>query len=133
MRIFLDTNVLVSAFAARGLSADLFELVLIEHELLTGRTVLGELEKALRVKIRLPAARCAEIVAFVSSEAVLVVEDAAEAECKAGKDDRQVLGEAIAGNAEEFVTGDAALVALGRVGAMRILTPRQLWETIRSK
>lgn len=32
MRVFLDTNVLVSAFATRGLSADVFRLVLAEHE-----------------------------------------------------------------------------------------------------
>lgn len=47
MRVFLDTNVLVSAFASRGLCADLFELVLVEHDLVLGRTVLRELNKAL--------------------------------------------------------------------------------------
>ena len=54
MRVFLDTNVLVSAFATRGLSADLFEMVLLEHELVTGKRVLQELQKALRTKIKLP-------------------------------------------------------------------------------
>jgi hypothetical protein len=36
VRIFWTTNVLVSAFASRGLSADLLEVVTIEHELVTG-------------------------------------------------------------------------------------------------
>jgi uncharacterized protein len=40
LRVFLDTNVLVSAFAARGLCADLFELVLLQHELILSRSVL---------------------------------------------------------------------------------------------
>ena len=31
MRVFFDTNVLVSAFLARGLCADLLRLVLTEH------------------------------------------------------------------------------------------------------
>ncbi len=44
MRVFLDTNVLVSAFAARGICADLLELVLLEHDLIIGRHVLGELD-----------------------------------------------------------------------------------------
>jgi hypothetical protein len=48
--VFLDTNVLVSAFASRGLCADLFELVLLEHDLVLGRNVLRELSKALRGK-----------------------------------------------------------------------------------
>lgn len=133
MRVFFDTNVLISAFAARGLSADLLELVLIEHDLISGRTVLGELEKNLRAKIKLPPARCAEIVAFIVGKAARIVHGAPEAECNADKDDRFVLGEAIAGDCEVFVTGDAALVALGAIGRMRILTPRQLWEAFRSR
>jgi hypothetical protein len=32
--VFLDANVLVSAFATRGLSAELLELVLLEHRLI---------------------------------------------------------------------------------------------------
>ena len=65
MRVFLDTNVLVSAFATRGLSADLFELVLNQHELVTGSKVLEELGNALRLKLRLPDASCTENVAIV--------------------------------------------------------------------
>ena len=133
MRVYLDTNVLVSAFATRGLSADLLELVLIEHELITGRSALREFEKALRVKIKLPAARCAEIVEFVAAEAMRIIEEASQAQCKADQDDRIVLGEALAGGAEAFVTGDAAVVALKSLGSMRILTPRQFWELARSK
>jgi len=130
VRIFLDTNVLVSAFAARGLSTDVFELVRVRHELVTGRAVLVELERALRVKVKLPPDRCTEIVAFVSSEAVLVVGGAKTVDCNADAEDRLVLGEAIEGQADLFVTGDAAVVSLGKLGAMQILTPRQLWERL---
>lgn len=69
MRVFLDTNVLVSAFASRGLCAELLELVLLDHDLIIGQAVLRELEKALREKVKLPNARSAEIVEFISSEA----------------------------------------------------------------
>ena len=133
MKVFLDTNVLVSAFATRGLSADLFEMALLEHELIVGRGVLQELDKVLRVKIRLPAARCAEIVEFLRAEAARVVEDAPEAQCGAGHKDRAILGEALAGEAQALVTGDAALVALGEVSGMPILTPRQFWDLLRTK
>lgn len=128
----MDTNVLVSAFATRGLSADVPELVIVEHKLVTGRTVLNELDKALRVKLKVPAPRCAEAVAAIAAEAAVVVDEAPAADCDAEEDDKRVLGEAIAAQAEAFVTGDAALVALGAVGSMRILTPRQLWELLRS-
>ena len=130
--VFLDTNVLVSAFATRGLSTALFEMVLLEHELVIGRRVLQELEKVLRVKIRLPAARCVEIVEFLRAEAARVVEDAPEAECGAEQSDRAILGEALAGEAQAFVTGDAALVTLGELSSMPILTPRRFWDLLRT-
>jgi putative PIN family toxin of toxin-antitoxin system len=131
VRVFLDTNVLVSAFASRGLCADLLELVLLEHDLVLGRNVLRELDKALRQKIRLSAAHAAEIAEFVSGEATVLVEDAKPANVKVDADDARVLGEALAGQAEMFITGDAALLKLGVVDALRIVSPRQLWETLR--
>ena len=69
MRVFLDTNVLVSAFATRGLCADLFELGLPGHELIVSRAVLRELERALRQKLKLPALDAAAVVAFVAEGA----------------------------------------------------------------
>ena len=76
MRIFLDTNVLVSAFASRGLCADLFELILLEHELVVGTQVIAELRRALRKKIKLPVARCDEIDEFLREHGGVLVESA---------------------------------------------------------
>jgi putative PIN family toxin of toxin-antitoxin system len=132
VRVFLDTNVLVSAFASRGLCADLLEVVLAEHDLVVGRNVLRELAKALREKVGLPAPRADEIVGFVAREAVQIVEGAGPARARADQDDRLVLGEAIGGRAASFVTGDGALLDLGTVEGLPILSPRQLWETLRA-
>jgi putative PIN family toxin of toxin-antitoxin system len=132
VRVFLDTNVLVSAFAARGLCADLLELVLLEHEIVLGTSVVRELEKALREKVKLPDARAAEIVEYVSGEAVQVVPRAAPSSAPVDPDDALVLGEAIAAGAEVFVTGDAALVRVGMVENVRVVTPRQFWEMLQS-
>jgi putative PIN family toxin of toxin-antitoxin system len=130
--VFLDTNVLVSAFAARGLCADLLEIVLLEHDLVLGGNVVRELDKALREKLKLPAARSAEIVEYVSGEAVQIVPDAAPSDAAVDPDDALVLGEAVASAAEVFVTGDAALLKLGGAGSLRIVTPRQFWELLQS-
>lgn len=133
MRVFLDTNVLVSAFASRGLCSDLYESVMLRHELITGRNVLGELARALREKIRMSAEQCVERVDAVSRQAVEIVAAPAPLECDADAGDLLVLGEAIAGGAKIFVTGDADLVRLKSVVAMRILTPREFWEFLRSE
>lgn len=132
MRVFLDTNVLVSAFASRGLCADVFELVLLEHDLIVGRSVLRELEKALRQKIRLPAHSSAELVDFIVNEATLVVDGAEPALVKADAADSRVLGEALAGQAESFVTGDAGLQRLANIGALQIVSPRRFWDGLRA-
>ena len=53
MRVALDTNVLVAAFATRGLCADLVRVVLAEHELVFPPAVRTELRRVLAKKIGL--------------------------------------------------------------------------------
>ena len=52
MKIFLDTNVLVSSFITRGLCADLFRIIVAEHELILSDYILTELETVLDQKIK---------------------------------------------------------------------------------
>ena len=66
MRVFVDTNVLVAAYATRGLCSDLLRLILAQHELVVSRQVLAELERALRDKIGLPEALIAEVLATLA-------------------------------------------------------------------
>lgn len=54
MTIFFDTNVLIAACATRGLRADRFAHVLLEHGLVAGKVVLTELRAKLRTKCTLP-------------------------------------------------------------------------------
>lgn len=131
MKVFLDTNVLVSAFATRGLCADVLETVLLEHELLVGRQVLKELDRVLRLKLRLPPARVKEIVEFIGSEAAQHIDTSEPASAKVDAEDARVLGEALAARTALFVTGDRVLLDLGRLGELRIVSPRQFWEILK--
>ncbi len=133
MRVFLDTNVLVSAFATRGLCADLFELVLLDHDLVLGHHVAEEMRRSLRRKLKLPPALAEEIVAFVSGEASEWVDESRPVDTNVGQADSLVLGEAIAGRAEVFVTGDAALLALQALQDLPIVSPRGLWEILHAR
>ena len=132
MRVFLDTNVLVSAFATRGLCAELFERVLLEHELILGRNVLQELAKALRQKVKLPAREADRILGFVSNEATQLIQSSRAVSASVDSDDAIVLGEALNGNAEVFVTGDSMILKVGRVEQLRIISPRMFWELLQS-
>ena len=70
MKVFLDANVLVSGFTARGLCADVIRLVLADHELITGEVILVEIERVLSKKIGLPASNVEEILSFLEDQTV---------------------------------------------------------------
>ena len=131
MRVALDTNVLVSAVATRGLSADVFNLILAEHELVVGETVLSELRRVLGEKIKVPSKTIDEVVALLRQEAT-VVKKAEELAVKIrDKTDLPVLSEAVAGNADVLVTGDKDLLEIEEKVPIQILSPRAFWEQIR--
>ena len=76
MKVFADTNVLVAAFATRGLCADILRTVLAEHELVVSATVLEELGRALDGKLRLPESMIRDIIAFLRGSAIVVAQAA---------------------------------------------------------
>ncbi len=127
MRVFLDSNVLVSAFGTRGLSADVLRLVLTEHELLCAEVVLEEVERVLAHIFRMPAGTVAEIVSFLRLHPVEPRPAAPAPVPAADPDDAWIL--ASAAGAEILVTGDANLLRLDPEAAgLRILNPRGFWE-----
>ena len=133
MRIALDTNVLVSAFATRGLSADILRLVLSDHQLVIGETVLGELERILRDKFKAPSATVSDTISFLRSQAV-VVGTAPDLDFRLrDRDDEPVLAEALHGLAEVLVSGDQDLTSAADRSPIPILTPRELWELLRAQ
>lgn len=131
MRVALDTNVVVAAFATRGLCADLLQVVLAEHELVLGDTVLMELQRTLTKKLRMPAERAAEIGRFLREQAVEVVREAPPSPVQIrDAADQHVLAEAIAGKAEVLITGDGDLLAVAAKAPLSIVAPRAFWELL---
>lgn len=132
MKIALDTNVLVSAVATRGLCADIFNLVMAEHQLVVGVTVLAELKRVLRQKMRVPGDIIREVDSFLQREASIVGKTKMPPVTIRDKSDAAVLAEAVAGGAEVLVTGDRDLLEIEGKLPIRILTPRGLWEQLRN-
>jgi putative PIN family toxin of toxin-antitoxin system len=130
VRIVFDANVLVAAFAARGLCADLFEACLSSHECVAAPRILAETEEALRRKVRLPAPRAAAIRRFLEEHLRVVPPAAVEGDACRDPDDLPVLGAAIAAGADCIVSGDGDLLELGSFRGIPILKPRALWERI---
>jgi putative PIN family toxin of toxin-antitoxin system len=126
-----DTNVLVSAFATRGLCADLFRLLAAEHELLCAEVVIAELERVLAVRFKVPTATVTEIVTLLRSFEVVPKPVALSPVPVRDPDDAWVLASALAGRAEVLVTGDRDLPAVGALPQLRILDPRGFWTLIK--
>ena len=131
MRVFLDTNVLVSAFLARGLCADLFRLVLIEHTLVTSDVVLTELQDVLSRKGRLPAPQIAAIQAFLRDQPVAPRPAQTLQLGLVDSDDEWVVASAVLVDADLFVTGDQGVLACIQP-PLPIVNPRGCWERLRS-
>jgi putative PIN family toxin of toxin-antitoxin system len=131
VRVFLDTNVLVSAFATRGMCADVLRLVLAEHTLVTGDVVVRELDRVLRSRIRLPRPKVDAIVAFLREHEVVPKPAKPSSLNLRDEDDRWVLASAVAGAAEVLVTGDSDLLDMAALAPLEIVNPRGFWELAR--
>lgn len=124
----MDTNVLVSAFTTRGLSADVLRLALVEHELVTGEVNLEELRRVLRTRMGASAVLIDEAERLLREhEVVPKPEEPYPIQIK-DPDDAWILASAVAGEADVLVTGDNDLLDLGSETPLRILTPREFWE-----
>lgn len=130
MKVFFDTNVVLAAFATRGLCVDLFAHVLLEHELLVGETVIRELRSKLRIKLKLSKSAIAEIEALLRDQVVVKTPPGHLNLKISDADDEWIVAEAMAGEADVLVTGDAALQKLNRA-PLPIVSPRGLWEMLR--
>ncbi len=133
MRIFLDTNVLASAVATRGLCSDVFREVLTSHELIICDFLLRELKHVLHKKFLLSPSLISEVLTLLHQDTVFAKSsDALHVSIK-DKDDLKILSAALDGDAQLFVTGDKELLALSKIKNMRIVSPRGFWEELKKK
>ncbi len=131
MRVFLDTNVLVSAFATRGLCADVLRHVIAEHQLLVGEVVLDELQRVLKNKLRIPAALVSDIQELLRDYELVPKPARAGSVKLRDPDDRWVLASALAGHADVLVTGDRDLLDVAADLPLRVTDPRGFWNLVR--
>lgn len=133
MRVFLDTNVLISAFATRGLCADVLHTVLAEHQLVLGETVLTELGRVQRTKLGLPADLVDETLAFLRREAAVTSDVVDPGLSLRDPTDVLIVGEALAAGAQVLVSGDRDLLDVGRGAPLPIMSPRAFWDHLRTR
>lgn len=132
MKVFLDTNVLASAVATRGLCADVLREILSSHELIISKHLLVELEQVLQRKFGVSPSLSSEFINMLKQDTILVnPNNLPDIEIQ-DKDDLMILSAALTADAELLVTGDKELLALGKVGRLEIVSLRSFWEKLKA-
>ncbi len=132
MRIVLDSNVIVAAFATRGLCAALFEHCLEHHEVYLCNAMLREITGALRKRIKVPRTIINEVELYLRDNTSLATPAPVSAKVCRDRKDLPVLGCALSSASEYLVTGDDDLLSLRRFEGTEIVTPRQFWEKVKT-
>jgi putative PIN family toxin of toxin-antitoxin system len=128
VRLVLDANVLIAAFVARGVCAELLEYCVREHEVVTSEAILEEVRRNLVDKIKVTIAQAEQTVRLLRTRLQLVEPIALESQVSRDADDDLVLGTALAGRCDAILTGDRDLLDLGSHPGIAIVSPRGFWS-----
>jgi putative PIN family toxin of toxin-antitoxin system len=133
MRVFLDTNVSVSATATRGLCADVLRTVIEFHDLVVSDQHIGEVRRVLKDKFDASPNLIADVLWLLRRETIASKARPLRDVPLPDPDDVAIVSSALNGAADVLVTGDKEILDLRRVGSLEILTPRQFWDKVRGQ
>src|SRR3990167_9344964 len=106
MKVVLDANVLIAAFATRGFCQSVFELCVAPHEIVLSDGILDDAEHNLRTKMKLPETKVQSVLAYLREYTQITnPKEIAIPECRDPKDVK-ILGVAVGSQARALVTGD---------------------------
>jgi len=131
MRVVLDSNVVVAAFATRGICSALFEYCIENDEVVLCDEIVAEIERALVKKVGEPRAVVRDIVAYLRDHAKTLEPETVNSGACRDQSNLPVLGVALSGGCEYIITGDTDLLTVGEWGGVEIISPRTYWQKIR--
>ena len=129
MKIFLDTNVIISAFITHGHAIELLEYCMINHKIYTSEFIIEEVKKNLKTKFEYSDEEIGEVINFVKSNFIHVGKHKKLKEIiSRDVDDDNVLAVAIFEKVDCIVTGDKDLLIIKNYKNINILSPRNFWS-----
>ncbi len=132
MRVVLDSNVVLAAFATHGLCEAVVLAVIDRHHLVLSEAIAGEVQRHLEGKFKVPSDQARRTVAFLRENAESVVPAKVPAAACRDATDCAILGTAVAGKADCIVSGDDDLLVLEAYDHIPIVAPRAFYEKLRS-
>ena len=142
MKVFLDTNVLLSAVHSDGLCRELLywpsntveqgdnpyalpTKVSVKYAI--SDRVIAELSRILVTKFKYPAVKTAALVSDIADLIPLVPAAETTVPCP-DKADGWILADAVEAKCDYFITGDRIVLGLYSVQGMRIISPREMMD-----
>jgi putative PIN family toxin of toxin-antitoxin system len=133
MRVILDTNVILAAFAGRGLAHALFELCLEKHEIIISEHILSEVQRNLQKKLQMPKDKIGTIIGYIREFCILSDYKRLDKMTCRDQEDEKILGLSEVAKPDYIITGDKDLLVLKEFHSVPIITPREFWEISRSR
>lgn len=128
MKLILDSNVIVSAFAARGVCSSLFEILMMTDKIITSKDILAEVSRILKNKIKMPKKEVADIIDYLSENTQVLNYKPFEKQVCRDRDDDKVLALALSNNVRIVITGDKDLLDLKKYKSVSLLSPKEFWK-----
>jgi len=128
MNIFLDTNVLLSAFYSHGVCGDLYDHCLAYHTLFTSHYVLEEFRDKAENKLKFAPERIQSAIRHIKRYSIIVEETPLPKSICKDTDDDHIIAAAIAAKAACIITGDKGFLAIKKVFDIPIVSPSEFWK-----
>lgn len=130
MKIFLDTNVLISNYLWGGACGDVFDVVIAGHHLVVGETVLDEVAGVLGGKFSIPAEDISAYQDILTRHKVIPRPEEPYALSEPLDTDLLILASAVDADSDVLVTGDKAFRSVDEgVPELDIRTPREFLDS----
>ena len=133
MKVVLDTNVIFSAFAARGLANAVFELCLDKHTIIISEHILSELQNSFQKKLKMPRDKVQLLIKYLREFCTLSDYKRVDREICRDLEDAKILGISEVTKPDYIITGDSELLTLKEYNGVPIITPREFWEISKGK
>jgi putative PIN family toxin of toxin-antitoxin system len=133
MKLVLDSNVIIAAFAARGLCHSLLEVCLCDHTIFLSDYLINEIINNLGKKLKLPDQIIEEIISFLKNHTEIVSPQPLEKRICRDQDDDHVISLATSVKSDYIISGDNDLLAIKKYKSINILTPRDFWNLMQKQ
>ena len=130
MKVVLDSNVIVSAFATRGLCLSIFELSILTNTVVVSKHILSEVERILKNKINVPINTVNNIINYLEENCEILDYTKLPKRVCRDKDDDNIIALALSNNINLIITGDKDILILKKYKHISIISPKDYWKII---